>query len=272
MKSFTMDHVRWHMLKWKLSPVKRHEQTTVSAGGYRLVLPDAASFLSAYREIFVNKIYSFPFPGGRPQILDLGANIGLSVLFFKRLFPHSTITAFEPDPVIFRFLKENIRSNGVSGVELVNKAAWTEDGALAFTADGADGGRVTAEGGGSTIAVEGIDLAAYLGHRRFDFIKMDIEGAEEVVLPACEAQLRSVKYLFLEYHSRNGKRQQLAQLLAVLARAGFRVHLHNMNVSPRPFMELVDHGGHDLLVNLFAWRSSDRHRAPLPGAVPAGRC
>jgi FkbM family methyltransferase len=43
-----------------------------------------------------------------PVIIDCGGNIGLSVLYFKYLFPNSVITVFEPSPPVFEILKENI--------------------------------------------------------------------------------------------------------------------------------------------------------------------
>lgn len=38
-----------------------------------------------------------------PRIIDGGANIGLSVIYFKQLFPRSRTTAFEPDAKILAY-------------------------------------------------------------------------------------------------------------------------------------------------------------------------
>lgn len=223
--------------------------------GWALEIPDSASFLSSYREIFVEGLYAFPWPERPLRILDLGANIGLSVLYFKRSHPQAEIVVLEADPGIFGCLERNVHGNGFRDVELLQRAAWNENTRLTFRRDGADGGRAVATGGGQgTTEVEAIDIAAFAGQHSFDVIKMDIEGAESVVLPALGPVLGRVRYLMLEYHSVAGRPQSLAAVLQVLEGCGFRVHAHSVVSSPRPFVELRPHDGYDLVLHLFAWR------------------
>jgi hypothetical protein len=49
---------------------------------WKIKIPDSVSFLNSFQEIFVRKIYQFKCNSDRPVIMDVGANIGLSVLFF----------------------------------------------------------------------------------------------------------------------------------------------------------------------------------------------
>jgi FkbM family methyltransferase len=219
-----------------------------------LAIPDAASFLSAYKEIFVEGIYRFSAEGATPKILDLGANIGLSVLFFKRMHPGARIIALEADPEIFRYLRQNVVGNGYSDVALVNKAAWDEDTMLRFAADGADGGRVAAGADPDIVEVEAVDIREYLKGESFDLIKMDIEGAEECVLPACADYLDGVRHLFVEYHSRADREQCLDRLLAILKEKGYRVHVHSVFCSASPFIEIAMNTGFDLQLNIFGYR------------------
>src|SRR5690349_14366069 len=53
--------------------------------------------LHSLEEIFIDKVYLFHSAELSPRIIDCGANIGLSVIFFKRTFPSAKIIAFEPD-------------------------------------------------------------------------------------------------------------------------------------------------------------------------------
>ena len=226
------------------------------AYGWALEIPDAASFLSSYREIFVEGLYAFPWAQRPLRILDLGANIGLSVLFFKHAHPQAEIVALEADPGIFACLERNVHGNGFRDVELLQRAAWTSDTRLSFRRDGADGGRAVPTGDGQgTIEVEAIDIAALASRRPFDVIKMDIEGAEAIVVPALRPVLGGVRYLMVEYHSVAGRSQSLATVLQVLEENGFRVHAHSVISSPRPFVELREHDGFDLVLHLFAWRA-----------------
>jgi FkbM family methyltransferase len=244
------------LLGTRLSGAPRRSERKVSVHGWDLVVPDAASFLSTYRELFVNGIYSFESADPAPRILDLGANIGLSVLFFKRQHPAARIVAFEADPEIFSYLERNVRANGLQDVELINAAAWVADTTLRFLPDGADGGRVAGpgQGGAQATEVKAVNLSAFLNGRSFDFLKMDVEGAENQLLPAIRHHLRAVPRLFVEYHSRVGEKQELAGLLSLLSAEGFRVHLHSPHPSRAPFLGVAPVAGFDLLLNVFAWR------------------
>lgn len=232
----------------------RYVACETSINGCKLRFPDSASFLSAFEEIFVNNIYEFTFQGDAPRILDVGANTGLSVLFFKKLFPNAVITALEPDPHIFEYLVANIHGNGFTDVQLLNIAAWHKDTTLKFSSDGADGGHIAFADEMNWIDVPAINMSRFLRENKVDFLKMDIEGAEELVIPACAEVLTGVSYVFIEYHARVGKRQDLDLILTTLSDAGFRYNFHCGCKSPKPFRQIVVQSGYDLQVNIFAWR------------------
>lgn len=241
-------------LRLKLHGKARYKPAKVRVNGWNLEVPDAASFLSAYREIFVRRIYAFKCEDPSPRILDLGANLGLSVLFFKKLYPQAQIVGFEPDPRIFDYLKRNIHGNGFTDVHLVNKAAWDRETTLQFSSTGGDAGRVAFQNDSNLIKVAAANMTDYLQRNHFDFIKMDVEGAEETILPAIRDHLKLVKWLFVEYHSKAGKKQSLGALLDILSQAGFRIHIHSCIVSPSPFVKITLNCGFDMQLNIFAWR------------------
>jgi len=54
--------------------------------------------LSSYKELLLDKLYKFKSDKVKPQILDIGANIGLSILFVKELYPESELVVFEVNP------------------------------------------------------------------------------------------------------------------------------------------------------------------------------
>ena len=160
----------------------RHKNKLVKFDHFNLEINDIRSFISMYRDIFIKETYLFKCNKKKPLILDCGANIGLSICFFKKKYPHAKIIAFEPDPSIFKILKRNIVQNHLSDVVLVNKALWNKEGEIFFACDGADGGRITkGRCGSKAISVRAVRLGGYL-QKRIDFLKMDIEGAESVVI------------------------------------------------------------------------------------------
>lgn len=248
-------YLTYHRLVTQLRHVPRFARCRARLHGWQLELPDAASFLSTYRELFVNQVYAFACVGQVPRILDLGANIGLSVLFFKHTYPEAQITALEPDPSIFPFLERNVHGNGFTDVTLVNKAAWCEDTTLSFRSEGGDGGQVIEGQGASVVPVEAVDVRRLLSQNVFDLIKMDIEGAEKVVLPACRSLLAETRWVFVEYHSRIVEPQQLAELLSILEESGFRVSIEDVWMNSPPFIgEGANSLGFDYQGNIFASR------------------
>ena len=180
----------------------------VSFGGLSFDVPDAPSFFWQYVDIFKNRSYLFHADTPSPVIYDCGANVGVSVAYYKSLYPGARIVAFEPDREVYDYLSRNLsRNNLLENVVLHNAAVWTHSKGVAFASDGADGGHVEECSGGG--AVPSVDLREMLlGEERVDLLKMDIEGAETVVMPALKYVLKRVRNLFCEYHSwgteRNG--------------------------------------------------------------------
>ncbi len=231
----------------------RRRPSSIRIEGRGFAFPDAASFLSAYEEIWVNQAYRFRSSSEHPLILDLGANVGVSVLFFKRLYPRARIVALEPDPEMFGYLRRNVETFELQDVQLRNAAVWTDDARLLFQADGADGGHLASAGNG--IEVEAVALRSLFSEPEIDFLKMDIEGAENIVLPACEDLLPRVRNIFVEYHSRHRDPQQLHRIVNALAGAGFRISIETVKHLPRPLMAGGQHGEFDLQLNIFGARS-----------------
>jgi FkbM family methyltransferase len=202
--------------------------------------------------IYKNEIYAFKAKTDSPLILDCGANVGLSIRYFKKLYPQARIIAFEPDPQIFQVLQKNCE--GLTHVELHERAVWTENGFLEFTSDGSDAGRLTSlSGDRSTTKVKTVCLRDYLS-KPVDFLKVDIEGAEVEVLKNCSDLLIHVEHLFVEYHGFVDRSPHLSVLLEVLEKAGFRYHIESDLISPKPFLARHVRAGMDSTLNISAYR------------------
>jgi FkbM family methyltransferase len=150
------------------------------------------SLIHSVDEIFKEEIYKFTSESPTPYIIDCGANIGLSVLYFKRLFPDSEIVAFEPDEKIFKILERN--TNSLENVTIEKKAVWTEETTLEFFSEGALAGSVVTDFSNKNdiIEIEAVDLKKFL-NRKVDFLKIDIEGGEYNLLPLIGPILRKIK-------------------------------------------------------------------------------
>jgi FkbM family methyltransferase len=139
--------------------------------------------------------------------IDIGAWIGPTVL--KASGYADKIIAYEPDPVSWVELKENIGLNNLDFIELYNVALFDKQGEMSF-----GGGRSGALGmsvstlmsGERGIKVAVLDINQELekkGFRDAKLIKIDTEGAEYTIVPCIEHFLASSKpSLLLSCHSR----------------------------------------------------------------------
>lgn len=240
----------------KLFKRKRFKPYTSTFRGHTLHVHDHASFRLGKNEMFKEEVYKFISSKENPYIIDCGSNIGMSILYFKSLYPGARIVGFEADPDIFSFLDKNIKSYNLSDVTVINKAVWdADDETLSFLAEGGAGGRLEQKSEQfKFIDVKTARLKNYLTGE-VDFLKLDIEGAEYKVITDCADELKLVKYLFIEYHSMPEKEQNLHHILEIASRAGFRYHIKEAYTTPYPYIERKLNVGMDLQLNIFCYRT-----------------
>jgi FkbM family methyltransferase len=223
--------------------------------GKELRFTHAPSLIHLVEEIFCEEIYMFEPSQAEPLIIDCGANIGVSVIFFKEKYPNAKVIAFEPDKEIFSILKENIESFGYSNVSLIDKAVWNKTEELTFYTEGALAGSITTDFTRSNnhIKISAVDFLQYID-QPIDLLKIDIEGAEYIVLKHISNKLSFVKHLFVEYHSERSKPQELDDLLTIIKQAGFRYHIKEAAaLVKKPLIQISD-GVYDLQLNIFCYR------------------
>lgn len=235
----------------RLRGLPRLHETTTTLPGCSFGLVDGPVFVSQWQALFVEERYAFVTESRRPRILDSGANIGLASLYWSRAFPDVRITAFEPDPRLAALLRTNLASCAASDVEVIEAAVWHEAGSVGFAAGSADAGRIRSDG--DVLTVRSVRLGDYL-QEPIALLKLDIEGAETDVLRSCADQLGAVERIFVEFHSFEGEDQRLAELLAILAGAGFRLHVVSEATSVQPFVHRKLFLGMDLQLNIYAYR------------------
>jgi FkbM family methyltransferase len=210
--------------------------------------------LHSIKELFQQEVYKFKSDTETPTIIDCGSNIGLSVIYFKLLYPSAKIVAFEPDKTLYNHLIKNIQSFNLENVKAYQKGVWSDDKVLNFHAEGTLGGALgPISNAQSTTEVEVIRLKSLLS-QRVDFLKLDIEGAEYEVLNDCKESLSNVRHLFVEYHSHSNRQQNLHEILKWITAAGMRYIIMDASCTYKhPFTEAPNKGP-DLQLNIFCFR------------------
>lgn len=239
-----------------LKDFPRYRKIQISFRGRTISIPDSASFLFMQEEIFNQQIYQFATEVDKPYIIDGGANIGLATIYFKELFPNAEIIAFEPDKVIYEMLKVNLKSFGLDDVQIENKGLWDKSDVLNFNSEGADAGLVSDiyNSYDSTTSIDVVSLNDYL-KKKVDFLKLDIEGSETIVLNNIKDNLDKVERIFVEYHSFVGQPQTLNEIIDILTKAGFRLHINAPGLSTKvPFIKLNTYNNMDMQLNIYGFK------------------
>lgn len=135
-----------------------------------------------------------------PQfILDLGGNIGSSVVYFKRQWPGAEVLVVEPSEENFDLLVKN--TDAYPDVQCLRAAVGAHSGRCHLDGGGRDyaGYRVTPGDDGS---VEMFDYGSLpLRGRQVDLLKIDIEGAERGFLASIPDEvLAAIRWIVGEIH------------------------------------------------------------------------
>jgi FkbM family methyltransferase len=214
----------------------RHE----SLFGLRVDFFAYSTLVRLYEEIFLAQDYFFVAEEPIARIIDCGSNIGMSVLFFKSVFPDCRVTAFEPDEQTCAVLKKNVAQNGLRDVEIHQNAVGAVDGAVPFYVDPEHPGHqrmslLRERMSKQETTVRSVRLSDYIDGR-VDLLKLDVEGAEFQVLRdlAERDKLQYIRRLAVEYHHNlQSDGHSLSRFLGLLEENGFGYQLHTL--SPRPF-------------------------------------
>jgi FkbM family methyltransferase len=209
---------------------------------------DYSAFALVFEEVYVMGAYDFRASGPQPYIVDGGANIGVSVAYFKTIYPECHILAFEADERNFRLLAENAELNGWANTELHNLALHRGDAELPFFVYNDMPGalsngfwQLASAGPPARVAtLRTVPLSRYID-RFVDLLKLDVEGSEHAILQdlAASGALARIGRIVVEYHHHvQADDDRLGQFLCLLEEAGFGYHIFAPLALPFPKGEL----------------------------------
>lgn len=220
--------------------------------GFKCKALDKLGFLFMADEIFHREVYKFNSNKEKPYIIDCGANIGLSVIYFKKLYPHAEIIAFEPYNIAIDAFKFNTKN--LDNILLIEKGLSSKSAKVEFYPEGSDGSRIAIAGDINTYKITTEKLSPYL-NRSVEFLKIDIEGSEMDVIRECRNSLKNIESMYIEYHSLESKHDELDELLSIVKEAGFSFYIEAGGIrSKSPFMKIESRLGYKMLVSIFCYR------------------
>ena len=191
------------------------------------ILRNSTSDLLTFAEVIMSKEYQLvvDFIKENKQkepklIIDVGANIGLTTVFFKSHFPNSRIICIEPDQDNSTILKKNISVNNLDKCEVLINGIWHSDQKLQLSNDFRDGlswsTRVIAQENGEITGLSIESLLKKCQQEVIDILKLDIEGTEfelfrhsSKILPL----LRQSRCIIIEVHQEFGDSSEIIEVL-----------------------------------------------------------
>jgi FkbM family methyltransferase len=156
-------------------------------------------------------------------IMDLGTNVGYTVVDYANRHPDAKIFGVEMDIGNFKLALENTRHLG-SRCTLLHAAVWTKDGEISYEGNASSAFHISAHAENNTCVVESRSLTSIMrqfGIDTIDYLKMDIEGAERQVFEAPMDWATKVRIMQVEAHSDEIMRIVSESLIS----AGFRYEL-----------------------------------------------
>lgn len=161
-------------------------------------------------EVFGHHYYRLPLAQAPRSVLDLGANSGMTAVYFGRLYPQASLACVEPVPRNVEVLRRNLELNGVEATVFA-AAVDSKDGHVRMELGAQDyGHKVASEGGpaSETVEVESLSVPTIMrrmGWERISLLKVDIEGHEKTLFAGDCDWLSAVDAMCIECHEGFGE-------------------------------------------------------------------
>ena len=177
-------------------------------------------------EIFVHKYLRVPVripPERVSLIVDLGANVGMSCLYWLAAYWRAKVIAFEPHPGHAAQCRANLERNGfLSRATLHAAAAGTANGHAWISDAGTSSQIGTVPDRGFEVQV--VDIFSLLAGQRIDILKIDVEGSEYELLEDPRFGELDIRAIIIEWHERKDRPDGHAWCCKRLRELGFQLY------------------------------------------------
>ena len=157
----------------------------------------------------VTRLQKIVKPGD--TIIDVGANVGRYTLLFSEMVgSNGKVIGFEPDPMNFQVLRENMELNKITNAKLEEEYVTDGKGTVILSNEllGSSGSSMLSCNAATQdlihqVKVDSTSLDEYCQENNIlpDGIKVDVEGSEWLVLKGAGQTIKSCKrWILLEFH------------------------------------------------------------------------
>jgi FkbM family methyltransferase len=191
------------LLLAKARLLQKPVEIQVSAPGvvHPIRLRVGTSDVSLFRDILLHQEYEWELPAAPRVIVDAGANIGLSSIFYANRYPHARIICVEPEPANAMMLRKNMAYYPNSMV--VEAALWNHNEPIGMVDPGlGEWGFRTIPGASGVRGITVDTLMAECAIDYIDLLKVDIEGAEKEVFENPSKWIDRLGVIVIEPHDR----------------------------------------------------------------------
>ena len=199
-------HLRY--LLWRLGLLGREVPVQLTSG-QRLILSGLWMEVDTACEVLITEGYRCPRAiesDAIRRIVDVGAYVGFSILYWAAHFPGAKIETFEPHPVHLDLLRRTIALNRLTESVTVYGAAAGTGTCRAELTNHSVASAVRATGAAPEVGENGVvpidvvDFFEVIGDERIDLLKLDCEGAEFDLLMDKRFEGLDVRNLVMEWH------------------------------------------------------------------------
>ena len=195
----------WFSLRESLGDTR---EVSVTRGHRRIAFRLGTSDIIVWFSVLTRKDYEMTLPRNPRTIVDAGAYIGLSAIYFAERYPEAAIVAVEPEPSNFALLVRNTKS--FANIVPLNCALWSEDGEVDLYARTTGhwaysigvGAHSPRRSVGRVKAVSMNTLLTMLGAGQLGLLKIDVEGAEKDIFAHAAGWIHRIDTILAELHDR----------------------------------------------------------------------